>query len=39
MRELKFRAWDIEVYAPHENKELVKRENKRWTYKRHLIKV
>lgn len=28
----------IEVYAPHENKELVKAENKHWTYKRHLIR-
>ena len=28
----------VEVYAPHENKELVKKENRRWTHKRHLIK-
>ena len=28
----------IEVYAPGENKELVKKENKKWTYKRELIK-
>lgn len=28
----------IEVYAIHENKEVVKTENKDWTYKRELIK-
>lgn len=28
----------IEVYAPNENKELVKRENRRWTHKRNLIR-
>lgn len=27
----------VEVYAPEENKELVKRENKQWTHKRELI--
>lgn len=27
----------VEVYAPGESKELVKRENKIWTYKRKLI--
>lgn len=29
----------IEVYAPGENKELVKAENKKWTHKRHLIRI
>lgn len=29
----------IEVYAPGENKELVKKENKHWTHKRTLLKV
>lgn len=29
----------VEVYAPGENKELVKKENRKWTYKRHLIKT
>lgn len=29
----------VEVYAEEENKETVKRENRRWTHKRHLIKV
>lgn len=28
----------IEVYAPGENKETVKAENRRWTHKRYLIK-
>lgn len=28
----------VEVYAPNENKELVKRENKKWTHKRYLIR-
>lgn len=28
----------VEVYAPGENKELVKQENKKWTYKKELIK-
>jgi len=28
----------IEVYAAHENKELVKRENRRWTHERYLIR-
>jgi len=28
----------VEVYAEGENKETVKRENRRWTHKRHLIK-
>ncbi|HLR69449.1 MAG TPA: hypothetical protein VK105_20370 [Virgibacillus sp.] len=27
----------VEVYAPNENKELVKAENKQWTYKKELI--
>lgn len=27
----------IEVYASHENKEQVKRENKKWTHKRELL--
>lgn len=27
----------VEVYAPNENKELVKAENKKWTHKRTLI--
>lgn len=27
----------IEVYAPSENKELVKKENRQWTYKRSLV--
>lgn len=27
----------IEVYAPNENKELVKKENKKWTHKRRLV--
>lgn len=27
----------IELYAPGENKELVKQENKKWTHKRELI--
>lgn len=27
----------VELYAPNENKELVKAENKQWTYKRELI--
>lgn len=27
----------IEVYAPHENKEVVKAENQHWTYKKDLI--
>ncbi len=27
----------VEVYAEHENKELVKAENKKWTYRRELI--
>ena len=29
----------VEVYAPGENKETVKRENKDWTYRRELIYV
>lgn len=29
----------IKVYAPGENKELVKKENRKWTYERHLIKL
>lgn len=29
----------VEVYAPNETKEIVKRENKRWSYKRELIRV
>lgn len=29
----------IEVYAPGENKELVKRENKRWTHRRELLLI
>lgn len=29
----------IEVYAPGEKKELVKQENKQWTYKKELIIV
>jgi len=29
----------IEVYAENENKELVKSENKQWTYKRELLLV
>lgn len=28
----------VEVYAENENKELVKAENKQWSYKRELIK-
>ena len=28
----------IEVYAPGENKELVKKENRRWTHKRYLVR-
>lgn len=28
----------VEVYAESENKETVKRENRRWTHKRYLIK-
>ena len=28
----------VEIYAPNENKELVKKENRRWTHKRQLIK-
>lgn len=27
----------VEVYAENENRELVKRENKKWSYKRTLI--
>lgn len=27
----------IEVYASHENKELVKEENRKWSHKRELI--
>lgn len=27
----------VEIYAPNESKELVKAENKQWTYKRTLI--
>ena len=29
----------VEVYAPNESKEVVKRENEQWSYKRELIKV
>jgi len=29
----------VEVYAEGENKELVKKENRRWTHKRYLIKT
>lgn len=29
----------IEIYAPGENKELVRVENRRWTYKKELILV
>lgn len=29
----------VEVYAPGENKELVKRENKRWTHRRKLLLI
>jgi len=28
----------VEVYAENESKEVVKAENKQWSYKRHLIK-
>lgn len=28
----------VEVYAPGENKETVKKENRRWTHKRYLIR-
>lgn len=28
----------VEVYAPNENKEIVKRENRRWTHKRYLVR-
>lgn len=28
----------IEVYAPNENKEVVKAENRQWTHKRGLVK-
>ena len=27
----------IEIYAPHENKEVVKAENQQWSYKKDLI--
>lgn len=27
----------VEVYAPHENKEIVKQENRQWTYRRELV--
>lgn len=29
----------VEVYSPGENKEIVKKENRRWTHKRYLIKT
>ncbi len=29
----------IEIYAPGENKELVREENKQWTYERELLLV
>lgn len=28
----------VTIYAPHENKEVVKQENKNWTHKRELIR-
>jgi len=28
----------VEVYAEEENKETVKRENRRWTHKRYLVR-
>lgn len=32
-------GYDGKVYAPGENKEMVKKENKRYTHRRHLILV
>lgn len=29
----------VEIYAPNETKEIVKRENEKWTYRRELIMV